>query len=109
MNDKELHNTLKDIKSRLEKIENVVFKNKKVKKEKDSDYTGLSGGIRLIIDNKFLNKPKDVSEIVSEMKRENFHYPKESIRKMLSADFTKKKRILTRIKEGKVFKYVIRR
>jgi len=79
------------------------------KTKKQKKYSGLSGGIDLLIDNNFLNKPKDVNEIVSELKRENFHYPKNSIGKILSVDFTKKKRILTRIKEDKVFSYVVRK
>lgn len=61
---------INDILERLEKLENVVF-NKKSKKiiNNNGKYEGLSGGIQLLIDNSFFNTPRNVPEIVSELKR----------------------------------------
>lgn len=108
MRDFDTSTKIKEIEERLSKIEKTVFKTKKPTSI-NNNYEGLSGGIQLIIDNGFLNTPKDVVEIISELKRENYHYPKESIRKIVSVDFTKKKRILTRVRENNLYKYVVRR
>jgi len=101
---------IKDIEKRLSRLEDIVL-NKKVKKtiKTDGKYDGLGGGIQLLIDNSFFNTPKNVPDIVLELKRETYHYPTESVRALLSRDFTKKKRILTRIQENKKYKYVIRK
>jgi len=78
---------------RIVRLENIVL-NKKTDKlfQKNKKYLGLAGGIQLLIDNKFLNKPRGVPEIVSELKRETYSYPMESVRAELSRDFTKKKK-----------------
>ncbi len=110
--EKSINERFSKIEKRLEKMEKVLFSEKSTvgkKTVKQKKYSGLAGGIQLLIDNKFLNNPKDVPTIVSELKRETYHYPTESVRTSLSRDFTKKQRILTRILENNKYKYVIRK
>lgn len=100
------------IEKRLKKLENAVFKKStsgKKQGKSSKDYAGLSGGIRLLIDNGFFKKLRELKEIVAELKRENYHYAKAAISRALARDFVKKAKILTRIKEGKNFKYVLRK
>lgn len=101
---------IKRIEDRLNIIEGVLFKkNTGPTKPTSNPYKGLAGGIRLLIDNKFFDSPKTISEIIEELKRENYHYPRPSINKIISVDFTKDQRILNRIKDGKSYKYVLRK
>jgi len=72
-------------------------------------YSGLVGGIRFLIDNKKFNQPKSVAEAFEELKKEGYHYPKKSVEKLLSINFTKNQKVLNRIKENKKWKYVIRK
>ncbi|MEX2060857.1 MAG: hypothetical protein WD966_07375, partial [Nitrosopumilaceae archaeon] len=58
------------------------------------------GGIQLLIDNDFFNKEREVKEVISELKREGYGYPPESIAKSLSRDFVHKKRKHKRLKHG---------
>ncbi|MFH1774528.1 MAG: hypothetical protein ABH874_06180 [Methanobacteriota archaeon] len=104
----DINKILENHEKRLSKIEEVIF-SKKVKVSKPADYTGLSGGIRLLIDNGFLNTPKSVNEIQNELTREGYHYPSKSTDKLLSVNFMQKKKILTRVKEGNGWKYVVRK
>lgn len=100
------------IEKRLQKLENAVFKKSKTFKKQgkpSSDYTGLIGGMRLLVDNGFFRKSRELKEIFNELKRENYHYSKASISKSLARDFVKKLRVLQRITQGKNFKYVVRK
>jgi len=98
---------LEDHEKRISKIERLISSKKAPKKL--GDYKGLSGGIRLLIDNGFFNELKSIKETQDELKKEGYHYPIASIAKMLSIDFMKNQKILTRIKEERVWKYVIRK
>lgn len=106
----EIKRRLDDFESRLEKIEKILFSDK-TRKEKivSKDYKGLAGGVRFLIDNGFLNQPKSVNEILDELKKESYHYTTAGIASTLSETFTKNQKILNRIKEGKVYKYVMRK
>ena len=104
-----------EIKKRFEEIErrlDVLEGKKQIKskiKGNNKNYSGLVGGIKFLIKNNFLNKPKSVAEIFEELKKEGYHYPKKSVEKLLSVNFTKNQRVLTRFKEGKRWNYVIRK
>ena len=100
---------LAKIEKRLTSLENAVFKEKKKSSTISSSYDGLKGGIRFIIKNGYFKKLRGLSEIKSELKREGYHYSDASISKILTRDFTNKEKKLNRIKEGKNFKYVIRK
>lgn len=106
----EIKKRLDDFENRLKKIEDFLFSGQN-KKEKivSEDYKGLAGGVRFLIDKGFLNQPKSVNEILNELKKENYHYTLTGIASTLSETFTKSQKILNRIKEGKVYKYVVRK
>jgi hypothetical protein len=91
----------------LEEKEPAVEPKKRV--EESKKYKGLVGGLRYLIDHDFFKEPKTVKETMEELSKEGYHYPHASISKMLSVDFTKNSKILTRIIEKDVYKYVIRK
>lgn len=109
--------TLEDLKiilqnheERLNKLEGSNAKSEKSKiNSTNNNYSGLAGGIRMIIDNGFLKDPKSVNEIIAELKREGYHHSVAPVSKMLSVNFTKNQKRLNRIKEGKIYKYVVRK
>lgn len=114
METEEIKKEFEKIRERLKNLEERNSQNEKEPKEnkpriKNANYKGLSGGIRFLIEKEFLNPPKSVKEIQEELKREGYHYPYESVDKLLRVDFHKKNKILNRIKEEKVWKYVIRK
>ena len=107
MENKDVSKKLQDHERRISALEKTLGNAKKPKPKK-SDYTGVGGGIRLLIDNRFLDTPKFVSEIAAEMKREGYYHDLPSIDSPLRKTFLKN-RMLQRIKEGKKWKYVIRK
>jgi hypothetical protein len=109
MNEQEINTRFEAIEKRLDLLENKFFKSKQKNIEKKEDFSGLAGGIRLLIKNGFLNSPKDFKEIKEELKREGYHYSNTGVISTLTETFIKNKKILTRIKENKFWKYVIRK
>jgi len=100
---------IKELEKRIETLEKIVLTKDDVK-ERTKNYSGLRGGLKLLIDNDFFfSSPKNVQEIESELKREGYHYARPSISKALSVDFTYKQKFLSRLKEDKFWKYVIRK
>ena len=109
-NNTKLNKRFAEIEKRLRKLEEAIFTYKLPEKKKGSQYyKGATGGIRLLIDDGFFKTPKSVKEIILELKREGYHYPDTSIFKILSVDFTNREKTLNRIREGRIFKYVIRK
>jgi len=117
MSEKEILKILKKIDKKLDgidaKLKGKVSKDlgKKLGKQpiEKKSYKGLSGGIELLIKNKYFNKERKVKEVTLELKREGYHYPGNSVAKILARDFVKKKRKLTRINSKNLYKYVIRK
>jgi len=108
--DEEIKRILADHEKRIKELEKAILsKDRTESKVAEKEYDGLSGGIRFLIDNGFLNIPKSVNEIMEELKKEGYHYPRKSINKLLSINFARNAKILTRIKEEKVWKYVVRK
>lgn len=105
--DEETKRILDDHERRIRLLEGNTSKQKK--QESNKDYKGLAGGIRFLIDNKFLNEPKTTKDIMSELKREGYHYTQSGIASTLSETFTKSQKILNRIKEKDGWKYVLRK
>lgn len=107
-----LKKIIEDHEDRIGKLEkqflakSVQSTTKKTKNE--LNYSGTSGGIQFLINNGFLNSPKSSQVVYEEMKREGYHKPIKNIDATLRLVFVKKK-ILERIKEDKVWKYVIRK
>jgi len=110
MNEEEIRIRFEKIENRLDRIENKKSEEKGIEKETEkNNYSGLAGGIRLLIKNGFLVSPKEVKEIKEELKREGYHYTDAGITSTLTETFVKNKKILTRINENKRWRYVIRK
>lgn len=75
----------------------------------DSNFKGLKGGIELLISQGFLDNPKNAKEVTEELKKEGYFNQKEAVDTALRRDFVLKKKTLTRIKQDKLWHYVIRR
>ena len=110
---KKLKKIIIDHEVRISKLENqinsktVKSKSEKTKKDK-SHYSGIVGGIQLLIDNGFLNNPKSSKEIHREMNKKRYFKSLQSVDGSVRKKFVKKK-ILERIKDDKIWKYVIRK
>ena len=105
--DEKTKRILEDHEKRIKALEQYLPKQKITEKKKN--YGGLGGGINLLIENGFFVKLKSFGEVVEELKREGYHHSKGSVAKMLSVNFVKKKKILTRVKEGNFWKYALRK
>lgn len=103
----EIGKILRNHEKRISELEKAIFVKKA--KPKVQNFKGLSGGIRFLIAKEFLNTPKSVKEIQEELGKEGYHYPYSSVNKLLQVNFMKRQKILTRIKENKVWKYVIKK
>lgn len=110
--DQNVESALKELDSRLKKVEVKVFAQNSEPKPKVSagnkNYTGLKGGIQLLINENFFSIQKSRDEIHKELARQGYHPAKSAMQTALNRDFMKKKRILTRIRDGNVWKYVIK-
>jgi len=95
--------------SRITKLESLFSSKKEITTDVKKRYKGLAGGIRLLMDNGFLNSPKDLNQIITELKREGYHNSKAGVASTLSETFTKSQKVLNRIEENKVWKYVVRK
>lgn len=111
--DENIESTLKEMDARLKKVEVKVFGQNSESKPKDvtgnKNYHGLKGGIALLVDKNFFSIQKSRDEIHKELARQGYHPAKSAMQTALNRDFMKKKRILTRIREGNVWKYVIKK
>ena len=94
---------------RLNRIENTLFSTSEPLKKIKGNFSGLAGGIRFLIKNDFFNEPKTLKEVINELKREGYHRSISGVASTLSVTFTANQKILTRIKEEKTWKYVIRK
>jgi len=99
---------VQDHEKRISELEKALLV-EKVKPKGKQEFKGLSGGIEYLTSKGFLNTPKSVKEIQEELKKEGYHYRYESVSKLLSVNFMAKRKILTRIKENNVWKYVVRK
>ncbi|MBI1828450.1 MAG: hypothetical protein HY222_03460 [Thaumarchaeota archaeon] len=65
----ELSKKFAKIDERLIQLEKAIFSKKKLDEKKPSKYTGLSGGIRLLIENRFFDSLRELNEIILELKK----------------------------------------
>lgn len=108
---------LEKIDKRLERIEKKISVNtnissnvvKSTSSTKKKQYKGTSGGIQLLIDEGFFEKPKSMRGILDELKKEGYFYPLQSVDAAVRKEFFKRKKVLVRIKEGKIWLYVIKK
>lgn len=111
--DEETRNAIDELDKRMQKLEAVLGTGKhaaeKAESKGEKDYRGLQGGISLLLDENFFNTPKSKAEAREQLALKGYHHPEGAVQAALARDFMKKKRILTRRKEGKIYKYVIRK
>ena len=109
----ELHKKIQDLEKRVIALEKATKdQHLAITEEKassETNFSGLQGGIRFLISKNFLDNPKTVNEILDELKKEGYHYPYNSVNKIVSVNLMQKQKILTRMMEGNVWKYVIRK
>lgn len=105
--DKEIANRFEALEKRVVAIEHTIKQPQSKIKILKTNYKGLAGGMRLLIDNSFLDSPRTVREIYAELERESYHYSKQSVDKRLR-DLIKKK-TLVRFKEKGIWKYAVRK
>jgi len=104
----EIEKAIQDHEKRISELEKTISV-EKVKPKRKQEFKGLSGGIEFLISKGFLDSPKSVKEVQEELRKEGYHYPYESINKILYVNFMTKRKILTRLKENDVWKYVVRK
>lgn len=109
MDEKQINTKFEEIEKRLDILEDKQSKGIEIKDNKKENFSGLAGGIRLLIKNGFFNNPKEVKEVKEELKREGYHYTDTGITSTLTETFHKNKKILNRFNENKRWKYVIRK
>lgn len=100
---------IEDIDERLRKIENILLKSQNKPLKIEGNFSGLAGGIRFLIKNGFFNEPRTLKEVIDELKREGYYGSIAGVASTLSVTFTTSQKIFTRIKEGAVWKYVLRK
>ena len=87
-----------------EKIVHVHMAKKRLKQNK-----GATGGLRVLIDENYFDKPKQFPEIIEKLKQEGRHYPKPTISMGLLNLVREKILIRLREKGTKNYQYVIRK
>lgn len=79
--------SLTELRCRIEKLERAVFgKNgKKPAITRSGDFTGATGGLRLLISDGFLIKQRAFGEIKEALAKHNYHYSKQAVQTPLNA------------------------
>lgn len=75
----------------------------------ENKYKGVSGGIEFLIDKGFFGNPKSKKEVLDELKKEGYFHSSQTVDSALRHTFVNSRKILTRIKEKDVWKYVLRK
>lgn len=97
------------LEKRLEKIEKTIFGTKSTRTPSKKSFSGLLGGINLLLENNFFKKPRLVTEIQDELQKENYFHSIQSTDTALRRSFVKSKKLLTRIKVDGIWQYVLRK
>ena len=109
----ELEKRIQSNEKRILALERAVNKQKlngpQKEEKEETSFKGLIGGIRFLISKDFLNEPRASKEVEEELKREGYHYSDKSVDKILRINLMQKQKILTRVREDNIWKYVIRK
>ena len=110
--DEETKGLIEGLDRRLQEVEKKLAEKpaaRSAEQKGEKSYKGLAGGMTLLIDEHFFDTPKSKAETMEQLALKGYHHPEGAVQVALARDFMKKKRILTRITEGKLHKYVIRK
>lgn len=93
----------------LKLLEENTKEKKRVEVQNDGEenFSGLTGGIKLLVKEGFFKEGKTQGEIFGELKRQGYHYPKTSLPITLKGFI--QKRILTRLGENGQYQYIERK
>ena len=101
---------IKKLEERIAKLEKAVFGTQtSPAKSKGNQHKGLVGGINLLIENGFFNKPVMVTEVQDELQKEGYYHPIQSTDTILRRNMVNIKKILTRLKVDGIWQYVLRK
>lgn len=79
---------IQDLTARIEKLERAVFGQEKgkhkAKDEKGQNFSGATGGLRLLISTGFFDRKRAFSEIEAELLKHRYHYSKQAIQTPLN-------------------------
>ena len=100
---------IKELESRLAKVERAVFPKPRGTKSRamDGKYDGLTGGVQLLIDGGFFKQPVIVGQVQEALEQKGYYRPIESTNATLG-EFVDKKKILERLKDGGIWCFVLR-
>lgn len=94
---------LRDIMSRLKKLERAVFRSEKgTTSRTDMDakkYKGATGGIRLLVDEGYFDKKRAFADICKTLESKGYHYTKQAVQTPLNNLSTPKKKLLVALTE----------
>lgn len=102
----------KEIFKRLKKLEEVVFLDKKRQKvttpKSQNNFTGIKGGILLLIENGFFKTPHTAPEVKASMEENDYHYSIQAVQTALKR-LADSRGPLTSMKVGKSKVYAERK
>lgn len=94
---------IKQIISRLEKLERAVFHSSEKATGKEhpntKKYKGATGGIRLLVDEGYFDKKRTFGDICKALENKDYHYTKQAVQTPLNNLSSSKKRLLVALTE----------
>ena len=80
-----IEDTMKELLSRVQKLERVVFGDKKIKaKAEPQEFKGATGGLRYLVSKGFFDRKRLFAEVEGELKKHEYHYSKQAIQTTLN-------------------------
>lgn len=103
-------NAIREILSRLARLEKAVFgkKEKQAPGLKKQDFTGPSGGVRLLVSKDFFKLKRNLGEVRKELAKNDYHYGAAQVQTALNRLSTRKGPLASSTEGGKKF-YVKRK
>ena len=107
--DLEIKKILDKHEERLKKLENFLFKHDKNIEVSTSKLKGIPKGVQEVISVGFFDTPKSVKQTKEELEKKGHFGSLQRIDTVIRRDFFKRKGVLTRVKEGNSWNYVIKK
>lgn len=76
--------TVKELLSRVQKLERVVFGKKIKAKAEPQAFKGATGGLRYLVSKGFFDRKRFFAEVEGELKKHGYHYSKQAIQTPLN-------------------------